>query len=234
MPKLIAIHGKGGAGKSTVARYVLHRALATGQPVTGFDCDASNGTLSRFHRDHTVRTTGEGEAFMKWVESEILPCAQTGTAVVDLGAGAERTFFEWAASLDLGEVMAEYGIDVTLLCVLNQARDSLVVARAAVTALPTTRHVLVLNHGGSSTRDDFASIKKHSAWDKLTADAKHPIVEVPYLPITMVTLDELNTSFADAAAGAVKDGAARLGPTDRSRLKVWLRTLDAAFAGILP
>ena len=155
---LIAIHGKGGAGKSTVARYLVHRALAAGG-VAAFDGDASNGTLARFYRDQVARVPTDDPAGVAiWLERAVWPAAAAGkTVVLDLGSGAERIFTQWAASAGLLAVAEEAKIAVTLIGVLDPSKDALAPARAAVEALPDARHVMVRNAGRVKPGEDFGS-----------------------------------------------------------------------------
>ena len=230
---LIAIHGKGGTGKSTVARYLVHRLSAAGG-VVAFDGDASNGTLTRFHRDLVSRVpTDDPAGVAHWLEQTVWPAAAAGqTVVLDLGSGAERVFTAWAADAGLLAVAEDAQVAITLVGVLDPSKDALVPAKAAVEALPGARHVMVRNAGRVKPGEDFQVINQHSAWQAIVA-AGVTVVDMPMLQATMPTLDRLNAPFADAVAGCVRDGAAQISPFDRQRVTLWLRAMDQAFAPVL-
>lgn len=229
---LIAIHGKGGTGKSTVARYLVHRALGNGG-VAAFDGDASNGTLTRFHRDQVTRVpTDDPAGVERWLEQTVWPVAAEQTVVLDLGSGAERVFTAWAAAAGLLAVAEDAGVTITLVGVLDPSKDALVPAKAAMDALPGVRHVMVRNAGRAKPGEDFQVIDQHPAWLAIVA-AGARVVDMPMLQATMPILDRLNATFADALVGCVRDGAAQLGPFDRQRVTLWLRAMDQAFAPVL-
>lgn len=228
---LYAIHGKGGAGKSTIARYLVHRALARKEDVRAFDADASNGTLTRFYKDHTTRVSDPHPAALgRWLEEVVWPAAATGTAVLDLGSGAERIFAEWAAASGLLAVAAEARVPVLLVGVLDPSKDALAPLLAAFRHLPDGQHVAVRNSGRAKPGEGFEVIDGHSAWGEVKKSAR--VVDMPILAVTAPKIDALNASFADAIAGCVRDGVAQLGPFDRQRVVQWLRIMDTAWEGL--
>lgn len=231
--QLIAIHGKGGAGKSTVARYLVHRCAANGGAVAAFDADASNGTLTRFYRDAVTRVpTDEPAGVAAWFERAVWPAAEAKTVVLDLGSGAERVFLEWASSAGLLAVAKEAGVSVTLVGVLDPSKDALAPAKAAVDMLPSARHVMVRNLGRTKPGEDFGVIDDHPAWAGIVKAGVH-VVDMPMLAVTAPLIDRLNATFTDALAGCPRDGAAQIGPFDRQRVKLWIEAMDTAFAPIL-
>lgn len=227
---LYVTHGKGGAGKSTLARYLAHRALERGG-VSAFDADASNGSLMRFYPAHTTRIDDPNSPAMAgWFENVVWPAAAAGAAVLDLGSGAERVFCEWAIECGLAEVAKDGGVGLLLAGVLDPSKDALASILATLTAFPDSDHIAVRNAGRLKPGETFDVIEQHPRWADITAKAC--VLDMPMLSVSMPKIDALNVTFSDAEAGAVKDGAARLSPFDRQRTTNWLRAMDAAWAAL--
>lgn len=216
--------GKGGTGKSTIARVLLHRAQAAGRKLTAFDADVTNGTLTRFYRDAVIRYDGldQPEAIEAWFEQSVWPAAETGSALLDCGAGIERVFGAWAELLG-GVADAK---DVTVLTVFDRSKDGLATLEAITRDLPMAHHVIVLNEGRLSASQTFGEIRDHRIYRQAIATGAKTVL-LPRFERDDV-LDNLNVSFADAVAGASQNGAAQLGPFDRQRLIRWLRDADTA------
>lgn len=216
--------GKGGTGKSTIARVLLHRAQAAGRNLAAFDADVSNGTLTRFYRDAVIRYGGtdQPEAIEAWFEQSVWPAAETGSALLDCGAGIERVFSAWAELLG-GVAGAK---DVTILTVFDRSKDGLATLEAITRDLPMAHHVIVLNEGRLGSSQTFGEIRDHRIYRQAIATGAKTVA-LPRFERDDV-LDNLNVSFADAIGGASKNGAAQLGPFDRQRLIRWLRDVDTA------
>lgn len=164
--KLVVLMGKGGVGKSLLARATLCHALRQGIPITAFDGDASNASLARFYCEAQVVDVDGDLQTCDWYETQVvspLLSDQAQVVLLDLGAGSERLFRRWCSENQAPEVLKGEGIELVLWHVMDPTLDAVSPFLDAVTHLPQVRHVVWFNHGLAKGLDVVAPAKAFQA-----------------------------------------------------------------------
>lgn len=232
-PVLAIPLGRGGRGKSEMARWLVEVMGDAGRTVVAADFDRTNPTLSTFLQGATQPPSAAPEdvklALEQLLERQI---EARHDVVLDLGGG-DLTLKDLAREIGLVEFLQENGVTPAAIHMIGPDLDDLAYLQDmeadGLFAPPQT--LLVLNKGvvpaGRSAEAAFDAVMNHSIFRAAVARGAVPVT-MPALGC-MHTLDRRRIGFAEAEAGAIKDGVARVGPLDRSRVKRWRQEMADAF-----
>ncbi|MFP4031319.1 MAG: hypothetical protein ACLFTV_07135 [Desulfococcaceae bacterium] len=228
-----AIHfiggGKGGVGKSVMARVLAQYHIDRKEPVVGFDTDRSHASFTRFYADYAspvlIDRFESLDAILEGFEE-----APDPTAIVDLAAQSFAPVSQWILESDLFEAARELNVDVTLWHVMDDGRDSVqLLGKLLDTFGSRPDYVVVRNEGRGADFSAFEdSEEKARAKER---DAK--FMTLPRLhDATMRKIDRLNSSFW-AAVNNKGRGNRALGILERQRVKTWLARSYAAVEDVV-
>lgn len=239
---LVALVGSGNVGKSVIARLIAEWARSAQRPVGLADADRHHPTLAGFFRNvmRPEDAVSEGveltDAVMKiWFESILREqLANRASVVFDIGGG-DPTFARVADELDLVAVLRDRGVMPVAVHVLSpRIQDLTDLQDMEAGSFRPDHTMLVLNEGcirgDQQSHDAFALIRKHPVYRAALERGAVEIV-LPALK-AMREVDRRRLTFAQAAAGQVREGQAPLSPFDTGRVKAWLVAAEAAFAPV--
>ena len=224
--RLHVIAGKGGVGKSMLARALMWLSADQKRPMMAFDGDGSNASLFRFHQEaEVVDVDGDG-LVARWYEERVIPALideGRHDVLLDLGAGAERLFRSWAARNDAPALLREAGAEIVVWHVLEPSLDSVSPLLDTIAALPEVSHSIVLNLGlargvhaydpESAFAPMLAEPEFREAIDGRTLCRLPPLLDAS-------KFDQLDLAFS---AALQPDSALTL--FERARLRKWLSSV---------
>ena len=228
LPKSVVLTAdgdKGGAGKSVVARAVVHVLTRNGFEVQGFDADARNAHLHRFcspsievQRVYLRTTTGWDELYnaMQQVERE-------NPIVIDLPANIGETIE--AEMPRLRRVFELRGRELFRIWVIDEEDDGIQLLRSSRHVTPYSRTFVVKN--GRFGPEEVFELWHESDTRKQLLTEGGLDAYVPALPIRVRTkIRNARCSFADAFALDLTDH-------ERIDLEIWLDQIEIAFQPLL-
>ncbi|MBF0562409.1 MAG: P-loop NTPase [Alphaproteobacteria bacterium] len=229
MATLTILAGKGGVGKSTVARYLAHRARERKTPLALFDADPSNYSLSRYYKDATSISSATESGQIKFLTDKVWPATGQGDALVDLGAGRDTIFAHWAHRSNLVTLAEGEGVKISVLGVLGTEVEGLSSLAGCFQATQGARHTMVLNHKNGEEDDDFSDVMEHVLFKKLAGTGAAVVRAPTMFGNALKKLQTEGITFELALVGApTDDGTARISPIERQWIISWLRGMDAS------
>lgn len=156
--------------------------------------------------------------------------------MIDLGGG-DTTLRRLADELpDLAKMADESGVAIVILYFIGpQLEDLAPIAAMAQRAFKPQASAIVMNEAavdvGMTREQAFGPVSRHA----LIADAFSGGAVPVWMPRLLVAdkIELRRAHFVEARDGARgADGAAILGPFDRSRVRSWLEAMDRQFSGI--
>jgi hypothetical protein len=179
----------------------------------------------------------------RWLEGIIeRMVADRFVLLVDLGGG-DQVLKRLALELALASLLEEHGIAPVILHLLGPEVESL--GYLAAVEKPSqadpdgrplfapARTALVLNEGlipdpNLDPAEEFQAVREHGVFKAAVRRGAAPIVMPRLAPALEVNRRHL--SFGDAVAGKTNGDLPPLGLGDRQRIKLWQRSMEAAFA----
>ena len=235
-PKLVIAMGRGRIGKSTFVRWAAENAIRRGQPVVIGDADRTNRTVASFFEGVSRPEYEDDDSLREWVNGVIeQQVADRFSVFLDL-EGGDRVLKEHAAALSLVEFCEGYGVDPVAVHFLGGAGDDLAYLRdiEASRSFTPTRTILVLNEGvlppGKPADRAFQPIEADPLFTAVT-DRGARAVRMPRLGC-MPYVEGRRLQFEDAVHSRVRSGEEAVGLINRQIVTMWLRSMDAAFAGV--
>jgi hypothetical protein len=241
-PLFIVLAGRGGTGKSFLVRWICERTFAAGRSVVIADGDRTNRALPRFFDDVQAPTSSDDRVVRRWLET-IIEQMVVGrfSVVIDLGGG-DMVLKQLALELDLQAMLEEQGVSPIILHLIGPEVESLgyldsveAVDFASPSGKPLfapEQTALILNEGLVAEDLDpaevFAPIRENKVFKAAVRRNAQTILMPRLKPAYEV--NRRHIAFADASNGHTKEGLPPLGITDRQRVRMWLRAMDAAFA----
>ena len=232
--KLVVLSGKGGVGKSTLARALIAYADSRSIACRAFDADGSNASLARFYPEVEVIDVDGDLRISGWYERQVIPALLSGDnqiVLLDLGAGAERLFRSWCVDNDAVNVLARELVSISLWHVLDPTLDSVSPFLESVQLLPNVDHLVWFNHGlakGLDVADPnraFDAIRHEPEF--IIALASRRLCVIPLL-LEGAIIDAQDLSFEDAIAAN-----SSLTLFQRLRVKRWLEQVGASIDEVL-
>lgn len=232
-PKVLMVMGAGRSGKSTLLRWVVERALGSGNdpaPVLA-TLDTLRPTLRHFFPGAMVVDKGRG---LERLLGKLIDLKRS--AAIDFGA--DQTLAPLLAQLpDLQIMMQAGGIEPVALYTLTPRPSDLTVLLSMEQAgFRPAATALVLNMGTMATTDsdaEFAQIRRHSVYQ---AAVERGAVEV-WMPKLWAAeaVEGRRLGFRQAMAWAGGGGELPMpgmSVFDRSRVQHWLESMDRSFTPI--
>lgn len=238
----VVLAGRGGTGKTFLLRWICERLFAASRSVVIADGDRTNRTLPLFFQDVQTPRSADDRVVRRWLEDIIEQMvAQKFSVIVDLGGG-DMVLKQLATELDLQAMLVQHGVTPVILHLVGPDVESLGYLASLQAAGPSgtplfapERTALILNDGlvpeGVDAAEAFEAIRQHKVV-KTAVSRQAEIIAMPQLK-TAYEVNRRHLSFAKAAAGETKDGLPPLGITDRTRVTMWLRAMEKAFAPIV-
>ncbi len=153
---------KGGVGKTTMALVLLALIEDRGGRPAVVDCDNA-AKIAAFLPDRAVVRLSIGATSQEIQQDPTLATSYwdklaelmlAGDSLVDFGANVDRAVLEWALQSELGPILAEEGVRLTLWVPTTTdplgVDSALKVLRAASELFPESRRILVRNAGHGS------------------------------------------------------------------------------------
>jgi hypothetical protein len=128
--------GKGGVGKSTLARALLDYYDLRGESYFAFDGDLENPSLSRFFDEAQPLASQTPEGFEAVVRQ--LETGNKSQVVADLGAGTQRHMADFEKALGLATAAKDFGFKPVLVFVLAPSKDSVGLLGEALKSHPVS------------------------------------------------------------------------------------------------
>jgi len=232
-PKLFVPLGRGNTGKTVLLRWVAERANNAGCFPAIADADRTNQTLSSYF-DGVISPESADDLDMKeWLDALLEKQIESKmTVLLDLGGG-DLVLKQHAAEMELVHFMHKHGVDVVAAHLIGPNLDDLAYLQSVEQGgtFAPERTILVLNEGlisgARSERGAFEPIVQHRIFrDVVARGAK--VVRMPRLGC-LHEVENRRLSFAAAEAGQTKRELPPLGLTNRQRVAIWLRDMNAAF-----
>ncbi|GEM_PF-2900515 len=225
--KLVACVGKGGTGKSTLARWLIWQYRQKGMSFKAFDGDGSNASLARFYPDTEIVDV-DGDGLVKsWFETVVIPALLDSACqrvVLDLGAGAERLFRTWASDNQAPALLAEQGVEIVILHLMDPSLDSITPFLETLDALPDVTHQVVFNLGLAK---GIASYQPTKAFDQIRVEPEFVDAFGKRAPIEMPpSLEAGQIDGANLAFENVISSDSTFTMFERLRVKKWLDALN--------
>lgn len=224
---------KGGVGKSVAARALAQYFIDHGQRFTGFDTDRSHTTFSRFYADYAAPVVVDSYEGLDRIVAAFDEDADGNEAgpkrvIVDLAAQTAAPLARWIKDSDLLTLLAEMGITVNFWHVADAGKDSVeLLGRLSATYGAGPNYFVVRNQGRGA---DFSQLDQSAQLqDALALGAR--VFNLPELHETsMRKIDRQDASFWSAIN--TRSGPDALGMLERQRVKTWLKSTYATFAGL--
>jgi MinD-like ATPase involved in chromosome partitioning or flagellar assembly len=221
---LFLIIGKGGVGKTLLARAIDGLYREEDQPFVGIDADLSNASYHRFSNRAIPIDVGAPEV-TSWIESHVLKHlidTEGMNMIIDTGAGTERNVRAWLADNDVVSILRARNIDVVIFTVFDTSVDSITPFLENIDMLPSARHVLVFNEGLTRGLPRSKAFKNIESEREFIEQAKgKPRVYMPAL-IDAQQIDGTDYPIYDSQATG---SALARNPMFVRRMQLWKRSM---------
>ena len=235
-PKIWCLLSSNSGGKTTLARWLVHRRAEAGaEPMLLAALDPGNRSLATWYAGVEQPPNRDTRATARWLRDSLdyLAAAKI-SAILDFGGGGETALAELLKDQpDLHVKMEELGTNMVACYPLTPRIDDIFVAaglEAAGFRPPAT--MLLLNEGKADPAlppaDVFDPVIRHSAFRGIVARG----AQVVWMPaLESEVMEEINGKglpFAQARDGHVPDGAtfAPIGGLRRGSVGRWLAMME--------
>jgi hypothetical protein len=237
-PKVVMAIGLGGAGKTTLMRWIGERSVERGSTVSLVAGDPENRELVDYFDGVLQPESFEAAAITSWME-RFLTFAMNNkrSALIDFGGGDQSLASIVAEMPDLATMMTNAGTPAVALYVVSpRIADLSPLATMEAAGFQPDATAIVLNTGiGDPTvpaEERFARTLNHPTFKAA--------VERGALPIWMPRLhaakavEDRRIPFGTARDGKMPSGrkGAPLSMFDQSRVRHWLQQMEEAFAPV--
>lgn len=216
--------GKGGVGKSTFARVLMHLLQNKGVTLSAYDGDPDNAQLYRYYRNSgsgvqrvAIGEQGKADALINDMDQH-----KTDVILVDVAAGGSKSLLAMENDMRLLSDAPEMGYRFTVVSVLSRIKDSVNLLKASIdmTESYPVHHIAVKNlYFGEADR--FRLFDASKTKNRLL-EGGGQVLEMPELfDDTYELLDQQNLTFGDALKP--ESGLTR---AHRSRVYQWLQNFE--------
>ena len=235
-PKIWCLLSSNSGGKTTLARWLVHRRAEAGaEPMLLAALDPGNRSLATWYAGVEQPPNRDTRATARWLRDSLDSlAAEKLSAILDFGGGGETALAELLKDTpDLHVKMEEAGTAMVACYPLSPRVDDIFVAaglEAAGFKPPAT--MLLLNEGKADPAlppdEVFDPVIRHSAFRGIVARG----AQVVWMPaLESEVMDEINLKglpFAQARDGHVPDGAtfAPIGGLRRASVGRWLAMME--------
>lgn len=231
-PKIIFAAGRGKTGKTTLLRWVQEMSIARGGEAILADVDPTNATFSAYFEGVQCPQTNDPAGVTAWLSELIDHCIEhKQSAIIDLGGG-DTTLRALATEMpELASVIEDAGLALVMLYLVGtQPEDLAPAVTLAAHGFTAKAQAFVFNEfampPGVSRNQAFARIITSEAYRNLSGSTIN--LWMPKLFAADV-VESQQKSF-----GEIRDnkGLAPVGLLDRTRVRAWLKAMDARFEGV--
>jgi hypothetical protein len=212
--------GKGGTGKSTFARGLLHILRAAGIEVAPFDGDPDNSQLYRHYKNTGKGVTRIAIRERGGADDVISEMEEVGTSVIliDVPAGGGNVLVGLEEEVGFLSALSEIGYGLTMVTLLSRVKDSVNQLKLAldITQDYDVAHVAVKNlYYGESSK--FRFLDRSNTRQRLLDLGGYVIEMRDLYEDTYELVDEADLSFHDA----ISADSEVIPKPDVRRLKQW-------------
>lgn len=241
-PVLALLFGRGGRGKTALARFLIERAHLHGRAVVVGDADRNNRTLSTYYEGVLSPPSVDDRDVLGWLEQLIdAQIAGRFSAILDFGGGdlvLKRAAREW----QLPRILAENGVCLLAIHLLGADPEDLsILAELERDGLiAPERTALILNEAlvppHLSTATAFEESVRTQPVLRAALERGAQLLVMPRLA-PMGEIERRRIGFAAAAEGQTGRDLPPLGPVRSHLTRMWLEQMEAVvtpIAGWLP
>jgi len=230
-PKAIFAVGRGRCGKTVAYRWMIDRALKQGRGLIVADGDRTNQTLGAFFPDVESPPSASDDTMRPWLDGLMERAIdQRKSLLLDLGGG-DLLLKQTALELDLAGELAQNGLTPVVLHFIGADSDDLAYLRVTErNGLFAPEHTAVIFNVGvvPAGVSPEVALQKHTKdpalMGALGRGGSHLIV-MPRL-VCMTVVDDARLRFSEAVHP-------KIGLMNGSRVRLWLRDMETAFAPIV-
>jgi hypothetical protein len=237
--RALFVMGPGRSGKTTLLRYLIE-TMTSDTPALAAALDPQNRSLATFMDDVYQPSVTDPAGVARWAEEFLgFVMAEGHTALMDMGGGDLSMGKLLEDVPDLARDLEEADVQPVAIYTLSPRVDDLgVLAGYEAQGFQPKATALILNAGLADPtvprEEAFARVLRHSAFQAAVARGAVPIW-MPRLDATVAAeIEGKRLRFRQARDGqapADQPGAV-LGPFNRSRVRKWMESMEAALAPI--
>ena len=224
---VIIMHGdKGGAGKSTAARAMLHWLLTNKIPCVAVEMDARNPDVHRTYRNDVSVTLLNAREKAGWMDLiDFIDEHPDELVLIDFPAGAGGEMSEFGSTLL--DALVDLKRPLWVFWMINRGKSGLRALSASLDDLKAhSINLVVVKNGFFGDEDRFVRYGEHAVAKKVE-EVGGDVVWFPALHDgTFDAVDDANISFAAALDGGREHP---LRYSHRMELGGWLRSTSALF-----
>jgi hypothetical protein len=236
-PKVWLLIGRGGAGKTVLARWMGWRMTEMGREAMIAALDPTNRSLATWFAGVEQPELSDPGYTARWLRSALSHMmAEKTSGIFDFGGGdvSLRTVIDMAPSL--ADDMTGAGVEPVACYCIGPSQDDLTsLGSLEESGFRPRSTLLVLNEGKVdsmlSREEAFARVLRHSDFRAAVGRGALPIWMPRLEPDVMDQIEGKHITFGQARDGQVPEGKtfSPIGGLDRSMVARWLERMEEAF-----
>lgn len=234
-PKLVILNGRGHAGKTFIARWIIDRAYVQGREIVVADADPTNGALAAYFDGVLRPPSADLDDMEDWAVQVIERLTiDRFNAIIDSGAG-NPIWKLLARKLDFTDYAKNNGVEFVAIYLFTPDIDDLAIMRDLEDyGFAPEATILALNEGvvpgHKSFTTAFKPVLEHPVFQAARQRGAQ-MVAIPKLgSASEITIQRFTMSAAER--GESKNGKPPLGPIQRQFITTWLRNMEQNFAHV--
>jgi hypothetical protein len=204
-PTLVVVGSqKGGVGKTTTARLLMHWLEHQRKAHFAFDTEFPNGSLARFYPQMSeIVDINETEGQMK-IFDPLLSLSENFTYMIDLRAGIMFDFLDRLENLFIMRDVREGAFRMYFLHILGASLESIQEVKQTMSRFEGAHHVVVRNLGAGGALDAWTDSEVRADFlNKGGIELTIPVLD----PVAYRAVDQSSSSFSEFVANKTQDGA---------------------------
>ena len=194
---------KGGVGKTTVARLLLHWLEENRRAHIAFDTETPLGSLIRFHDDKTELADITEVAAQMRIFDAVANDRSGATFVVDLRAGHLYAMLDLLTDLRILRDAQEGAFDVVFLHIMGGSPESIREVSETLDRFSGAKHIIVTNPGNGADLSDWEASEVRANFER---DGGVEI-NIPALnKQAYIEIDRVGSTFAQFINNKSKNG----------------------------